>query len=126
VGIRHRRALEFVGNSNLPLKVPKFWYPIARFRRNKPESGDVWHCLRIPTTGIWLYCVRFWPSKIPAKLAGGEDRRNPSILLESNTNGQIPAKSNSNETGQNLAIAAGFRSSSPKSSNSNRNLVKVA
>jgi hypothetical protein len=31
MGIRHRQALEFVGSLNLPSKVPKFWYLIARF-----------------------------------------------------------------------------------------------
>jgi hypothetical protein len=32
VGICHHRALEFVSSPNLPLKIPKFWYPIAGFR----------------------------------------------------------------------------------------------
>jgi hypothetical protein len=33
VGIRHSRALEFVGSPNLPLNVSEFWYPITGFQR---------------------------------------------------------------------------------------------
>jgi hypothetical protein len=32
VGIRHSRALEYVGSPNFPSKVPEFWYPITGFK----------------------------------------------------------------------------------------------
>jgi hypothetical protein len=75
VGIRHRRALEFVGSPNLPPKVFEFLI---------------------------------------------SDLRIPAPLLESSHTGPDLGK-----TGRNLAIAAGFRSSSLESSNSSRNQVKV-
>jgi hypothetical protein len=56
VRICHCRALEFVGNLNLPSKVLKFWYSIAGIRRHWLDSSNhYWNpATHIPTkqTGI--------------------------------------------------------------------------
>jgi hypothetical protein len=41
VGIRHRRALKFVGSPNLLSMVLKFWYSIAEIRQHWLDSGDI-------------------------------------------------------------------------------------
>jgi hypothetical protein len=67
VEIRYRRALEFVGRPNIPLKVPEFWYPIAGirrpiFRQNRSEFG---RCSNL------VICTEFGHRcRIFAKIAG--------------------------------------------------------
>jgi hypothetical protein len=63
MGIRHRRALEFVGSRTLSSKIPKFWYLIVGIRRHWSESDQYSRIQadQIPasTTEIWQFLPNY-------------------------------------------------------------------